>query len=81
MFSQNDSREGPPKVVRVGERRDMETDLQAKAEKYETKTAQCEEWARQATEGPERALYEELAGYYGKLATDFRQVIAKRNAA
>jgi hypothetical protein len=38
----------------------METDLQAKAEKYETKTAQCEEWARQATEGPERALYEEL---------------------
>ena len=45
----------------------METYLQAKAEKYETKTAQCEEWARQATEGPERALYEELAGYYSKL--------------
>jgi hypothetical protein len=44
----------------------METDLQAKAEKYETMTAQCEEWARQATEGPERALYEELAGYYGQ---------------
>jgi hypothetical protein len=29
----------------------MEVDLQAKAEKYETKAAQCEEWARQATEG------------------------------
>jgi hypothetical protein len=59
----------------------METDLQAKAEKYETKTAQCEEWARQATEGPERALYEELAHYYGGLARDFRRVIAKRTAA
>ena len=56
----------------------MEADLQAKAEKYETKAAQCEEWARQATEGPQRSLYEELAGYYGKLATDFRQVIARR---
>jgi hypothetical protein len=68
----------PPWVVRVAERRDMKTDLQAKVEKYETKTAQCKEWARQATEGPERALYEDLAGYYGKLAMDFRQVIAKR---
>ena len=38
----------------------METDLQAKAEKYETKTAQCEEWARQATEGPERAFTRSL---------------------
>ena len=59
----------------------METDLQAKAERYENKTAECERWARQATEGPERALYEELAGYYGKLAMDFRRVIAKRSAA
>jgi hypothetical protein len=58
----------------------METDLQAKAEKYETKTAQCEEWARQAT-GPERALYEELAHYYGGLAREFRRVIAKRTGA
>ena len=56
----------------------MEADLQAKAEKYETKTAQCKDWARRATQGPERALYEELACYYGKLATDFRKVIARR---
>jgi hypothetical protein len=58
----------------------METNLKAKAEKYETKAAQCEEWARRATEGPQRSLYEELAEYYGKLATDFREVIAKREA-
>ena len=51
----------------------METNLKAKAEKYETKAAQCEEWAREAMEGPERSLYGELADYYGKLATDFRQ--------
>ena len=51
----------------------METNLKAKAEKYETKAAQCEEWAREAMEGPERSLYGELADYYGKLATDFRR--------
>jgi hypothetical protein len=56
----------------------METDLQAKAEKYETKTAQCEEWARQATEGPERALYEGLADWYGGVAGGFGRGIAKR---
>jgi hypothetical protein len=59
----------------------MVTDLQTKAEKYETKAAQCEEWARKATDGPQRALYEVLAGYYGGLATDFRQVIAKSKTA
>jgi hypothetical protein len=52
MFSQNDSREDTSKVVRVAWRRGMETNLKAKAEKYETKAAQCEEWAREATEGP-----------------------------
>jgi hypothetical protein len=53
-------------------------DLQTKAEKYETKSAQCEEWAMKATVGPQRAFYEGLAHYYGELATNFRQVIEKR---
>ena len=79
MFSQNDSREDTSRAVPVAWRRGMETNLKAKAEKYETKAAQCEEWAREATAGPERSLYGELADYYGKLATDFRRVIARRS--
>ena len=59
----------------------MVTDLQTKVQKYETKAAQCEERARQATDGPQRAFYEGLAHYYGKVATDFRQVIEKRKPA
>jgi len=59
----------------------MMTDLQTKAEKYETKAAQCEEWALKAPAGPQRDLYEVLAHYYRELATDFRQVIEKRKAA
>jgi hypothetical protein len=59
----------------------MTTDLQTKAEKYATKAAQHEEWARKAAEGPQRAFYEELARYYGGLATDFRQVMEKRKSA
>jgi hypothetical protein len=59
----------------------MGTDLQTKVEKYESKVARCEEWARQATNGPQRAFYQVLAGYYGQLATDFRQVIEKRKPA
>lgn len=59
----------------------MVTDLETKVEKYESKAAQCKEWARQATDGPQRAFYDVLAGYYGELATDFRQVIAKRKAS
>ena len=54
-------------------------DLEAKAEKYESKTAQCKEWARQATDGYQRNFYEELAAYYGQVAEDFRQVIAKQS--
>ena len=54
------------------------TDLQTKVEKYETKAAQCNERVQQATDGPQRALYEVLARYYGELVTDFRQVIEKR---
>lgn len=57
------------------------TDLQTKVEKYETKAAQCEEWARQATEGPQRTFFEVLANYYGELATNFRQVMEKRKVA
>ncbi len=57
----------------------MATDLQVKVEKYEGKAAKCKEWARQA-KGSERALYEVLAEYYGELASDFRQVLAKRVA-
>jgi hypothetical protein len=59
----------------------MEADLQTKVEKYESKAAKCKEWAEQAKDGPQRALYEVLAGYYDELATDFRQVIAKRKSA
>jgi hypothetical protein len=57
------------------------TDLQTKAEKYDTKAAQCEEWALQAPAGSQRNLYEGLARYYRDLATSFRQVIEKRKAA
>jgi hypothetical protein len=32
----------------------------------------------QSIEGAQGALYEVLAGYYGQLAADFRQAIAKR---
>jgi hypothetical protein len=30
----------------------MEAELQTKVEKYEGKAAKCQEWARQASEGP-----------------------------
>ena len=69
------------KVVYVAWSEAAMTDLQTKVEKYQTKVAQCEEWGRQAKDGPQRAFYEVLARYYGDLATDFRQVIEKRKAA
>ena len=59
----------------------MMTDLQTKAEKYESKAVQCEEWALLAPVGPQRDLYGVLARYYRELATNFRQVIEKRKAA
>ena len=58
----------------------MVADLQTKVEKYEAKAAQCEERVRQVTDGPQREFYEVLAHYYGKLATDFRQILEKRKA-
>jgi hypothetical protein len=59
----------------------MMTDLQTRVQKYEIKAAQCEEWVRQATDAPQRAFYEVLAGYYAELAKDFRKVIEKRKSA
>jgi hypothetical protein len=56
----------------------MLTDLMIKAEKYESKAARCQQSAR-AMAGPERAIYEVLAGYYSGLALDFRQVIERRS--
>ncbi len=40
------------------------TDLRAKAEKYESKAAKCQETAQRAADGAQKALYEVLAGYY-----------------
>ena len=59
----------------------MEIDLQSKVEKYDAKAAKCREAADKAAEGAQRTMYEVLAGYYGGLATDFRQAIEKRKAA
>jgi hypothetical protein len=59
----------------------METDLQVKLEKYESKAAKCKEAAQQAANDAQRAMYEVLAGYYVGLATDFRQVVEKRKVA
>jgi hypothetical protein len=59
----------------------MVTELQTKVEKYEARAADYQEHARQTADGPQRAFYEVLAGYYSSLATDFRQIIEKRKAA
>ena len=56
-------------------------DFQTKAEKYEAKATKCKEAAEKAREGAQRTMYEVLSGYYGGLATDFRQAIEKRKAA
>jgi hypothetical protein len=57
------------------------TDLETKVQVYETKAAKCEEQARTAKDGHQRAFYEVLAHYYGVVATDFRHVIEKRTVA
>jgi hypothetical protein len=59
----------------------MTIDLQSKVEKYEAKAARCDELARQAGDGAQRAFFEVIARYYSKLAMDFRQVIEKRKVA
>ncbi len=59
----------------------MDTDFQAKVERYEGRAAKCKEAALQAAEGAQRTMYEVLSAYYSGLASDFRQVIEKRDAA
>jgi len=59
----------------------MGPDLQTKVEKYQGKASRCEASAQQAPEGAQRKFYLVLAEYYGKLATDFRQIVSKRNVA
>jgi hypothetical protein len=59
----------------------MLSELQQKADKYESKAVRCKEWAEQAPQGPQREFFEVLATYYGNLAMDFRQAIARRSAA
>ena len=54
------------------------SDLQGKLEKYERKAAEYGKAAQEATEGPQRAFYEELARYCDEIAPKFREVIAKR---
>ncbi|HET7886068.1 MAG TPA: hypothetical protein VFL62_07570 [Bradyrhizobium sp.] len=56
----------------------MSSDLQAKLEKYERKAAHYGAAAEQAKSAADRALYQGLAGYCDDLASQFRQVIAKR---
>lgn len=59
----------------------METGLQSKVEKYESKAAKCREAAEQSSNGSQRAMYEVMAGYFDGLATDFRQVVEKHKIA
>ena len=59
----------------------VQSDLQTKLEKYASKAARYEKAAQQAADGPERAFYQGLARYCDELATNFRQVIAKRTDA
>ena len=56
----------------------MLNDLKTKLERYEGRAAHCSRAAQEAKNEPSRKFYEELAHYYGELATTFRQVIAKR---
>ena len=58
----------------------MLNDLRVKLDRYEAKAAHCQRAAQEATDEAGRAFYEDLADYYGSLATDFRQVIANREA-
>lgn len=56
----------------------MLSDLQAKAERYQTKAVECMQAAQEAPYGPQRVFHEVLANYYSELAMDFRQIITKR---
>lgn len=54
---------------------------EGQGKKSESKAAHCKQSAQQAMAGPQRAIYEVLAGYYSGLAMDFRNVIEKRSAS
>jgi hypothetical protein len=56
----------------------VSSDLQEKLQKYELKAANYKTAAEHAKTGADRALYQGLAGYCDDLATQFREVIAKR---
>jgi hypothetical protein len=56
----------------------VSNELQEKLQKYERKAANYKTAAEQAKTGADRALYQGLAGYCDDLATQFREVIAKR---
>ena len=56
-------------------------DLQSKLEKYEQKAARYEKAAQQAASNANREFYRGLASYCDDLASQFRQVIAKRSDA
>ncbi|HKS20976.1 MAG TPA: hypothetical protein VJS63_17360 [Bradyrhizobium sp.] len=64
-----------------GELRTGVDQLLVKVEKYEGRAMRCEEQARGAPDQAQQNFYEVLAGYYWSLATDFRKIIEKRNAA
>jgi hypothetical protein len=55
-------------------------DLRVKLDRYEAKAAHCQRAAREAADRSGRGFYQELADYYGSLASDFRLVIANREA-
>jgi hypothetical protein len=57
------------------------TDLQAKLERFETLTAECELIAKLATDRPKRELYLRLALHYGELVDDIRRALATKDAA
>lgn len=56
------------------------SDLEVKAEKYESRAAEYYQLALQAPEGPQRDFFKVLAVYYENLAADFRQAIARRDS-
>lgn len=69
-----------PRAPDVEPQMAREGDLEAKAEKYESRAAQYDELALQAPEGPQRDFFKVLGIYYENLAADFRHAIARRGS-
>ena len=57
----------------------MSNDLQTKLEKYERKAAHYGRAAEEAASNANREFYRGLASYCDDLASQFREVIAKRS--